>query len=119
MNTESVVTALAALAQSSRLLVFRHLVVQGRTGASPGEISEQLGIPGATLSFHLKALQHAGLISAEKSGRSICYRANFTTMQALLDYLTLNCCAADLSACAPGCAPVAMPAKPRKPATSR
>jgi len=119
MNSQSAVTALAALAQSSRLAVFRHLVQRGHAGASPGEISGQLEIPGATLSFHLKALQHAGLIASEKSGRTICYRANFLAMQGLLDYLTENCCAGDAAACAPRCAPVLLPTAARKPSPLR
>lgn len=102
MNSESVVTALAALAQASRLSVFRHLVECGQGGAQPGELSDGLDIPGATLSFHLKTLQHAGLVQAERRGRAIHYRADFATMQALLDYLGKNCCARDALACAPG-----------------
>lgn len=105
MNTEAAVTALAALAQSSRLAVFRYLIQRGPAGATPGEISQQLGIPAATLSFHLKALQHAGLIGAKKSGRSICYRADFAAMQGLLDYLTENCCGGDAAVCVLSCAP--------------
>ena len=101
MNHQTAVTALSALAQASRLAVYRHLVQCGPTGASPGEISGQLNIPGATLSFHLKSLQHAGLIDAKKTGRTICYRTDFAAMNALLGFLTENCCAGDPAACMP------------------
>lgn len=98
---KTAVPALAALAQSSRLAVFRWLVELGPDGACPGEIADKLDIPAATLSFHLKSLQHAGLISADKQGRSIRYRADFAAMQSLVDFLTANCCGGDPGKCAP------------------
>jgi len=101
MDFETAVPALAALAQPSRLAVFRWLVELGPEGACPGDIADKLAIPAATLSFHLKALQQAGLVDAGKSGRFIRYRANFATMQALLDFLSKNCCGGDPSKCAP------------------
>jgi ArsR family transcriptional regulator len=101
MDSQSAVPALAALAQHSRLAVFRWLVELGPDGACPGEISEKLGLPPATLSFHLKALQQAGLVEASRSGRSIRYRANFSAMRELFDFLSKNCCAGDPSRCAP------------------
>jgi DNA-binding transcriptional ArsR family regulator len=73
----------------------------GPEGACPGDIADKLELPAATLSFHLKALQHAGLIDADKSGRFIRYRVNFGVMRELLDFLSLNCCGGDLSKCAP------------------
>jgi len=92
MEDNDVVKALAALAQSNRLQVFRALVVAGTHGATPGHLSECLGVPGATLSFHLKELMNAGLISQERSGRNLIYRVEFDQMNGLLAYLTENCC---------------------------
>lgn len=101
MDTNPTVVALAALAQSSRLSVFRWLVRRGAEGAYPSDMASKLDLAPATLSFHLKALQHAGLIDAEHSGRFIRYRANISTMQALIDDLTKNCCGGDPSKCLP------------------
>lgn len=109
IDEPSAVAALAALAQSSRLAVFRLLVQAAPGGAFPGEMAEQLDIPANTLSFHLKSLSHAGLVSAEQQGRSICYRASISQMQALIAYLTENCCNGDLGKCAPKCFPAKAP----------
>ena len=103
MKTTDAVAALAALAQDTRLAVFRLLVQQGPSGLAAGEIAGQLGTAPATLSFHLKELAHAGLVSSRQDGRFIYYSANFEAMNALLAYLGENCCAAD---CGPACAPV-------------
>ena len=92
MEAHDVVKALAALAQPNRLQAFRDLVVAGRQGATPGQLGERLGVPSATLSFHLKELMGAGLISQERSGRNLIYRVEFARMNALLSYLTENCC---------------------------
>ena len=92
MEEIEVVRSLAALAQPVRLQVFRALVVRGRTGLTPGTMAEALGIPANTLSFHLKELTHAGLVTQERSSRNIIYRAAFDRMNALLGYLTENCC---------------------------
>lgn len=121
MKTEAVVTGLAALAQKSRLAVFRHLVQLGPEGACPGDIAAHLDMSASTLSFHLKALAHARLIQPEQIGRSITYRADFEAMQGLVDYLTENCCGGDASLCAPRCGPLATDrnAKPGKPAGTR
>jgi len=105
MEEKSVVKALAALAQPNRLQVFRALVVAGQRGATPGQLGEYLGVPNATLSFHLKELMGAGLISQERNGRHLIYRAEFAQMNDLLAYLTENCCQgavctpADASSC--------------------
>ncbi len=98
--------ALAALGHPTRLSVFRLLVQAGRGGRLAGEIASALDLPGATLSFHLKELAAAGLLSAEPRGRAICYRADFEAMNGLVGYLTENCCAGD-SDCGPPsrCAP--------------
>lgn len=92
MEEKQVVKALAALAQPSRLQVFRSLVLAGQAGASPGLVSETLGLPNATLSFHLKELMGAGLITQERNGRHLIYRVAFEQMNGVLAYLTQNCC---------------------------
>lgn len=92
METNQAITALTALGHPTRLAVFRLLVVAGPNGRVAGEIAEALAVPGATLSFHLKELVHAGLIGGESRGRNVCYRANFDAMNALVAYLTHNCC---------------------------
>jgi len=95
MEANTVVKALAALAQASRLEVFRALVVAGQEGLTPGALSESLGVAPNTLSFHLKELVHADLITQERSGRNLIYRAQFDRMNAVLAYLTRNCCQGD------------------------
>jgi ArsR family transcriptional regulator len=92
MEHEAVVRSLAALAQPVRLQVFRALVVRGQDGLTPGAMCEGLGIPANTLSFHLKELTHAGLVTQQRSSRHIIYRAAFDHMNGLLAYLTENCC---------------------------
>lgn len=92
MEEKDVVRSLAALAQPVRLQVFRALVVRGPAGLWPGTMAEALDIPANTLSFHLKELAHAGLVTQERSSRNIVYRAAFEHMNALLGYLTENCC---------------------------
>ncbi len=92
MNESNVIRALAALAQELRLRVFRALVVAGQEGLTPGTLAEQLGIAPNTLSFHLKELAHADLVTQERQGRNLVYRAAFENMNALLAYLTENCC---------------------------
>jgi ArsR family transcriptional regulator, arsenate/arsenite/antimonite-responsive transcriptional repressor len=108
MKTTEAVNALAALAQDTRLEIFRLLVQQGASGLAAGEIAEQLGVSPATLSFHLKELSHAKLVTSRQDGRFVFYSANFGSMSRLLAFLTENCCAADGGACATGtaaCAP--------------
>ncbi|WWW35716.1 metalloregulator ArsR/SmtB family transcription factor [Stenotrophomonas rhizophila] len=95
--------ALAALGHATRLSIFRLLVQAGRGGKLAGDIAQALALPGATLSFHLKELSAAGLINAEHRGRTICYRAEFQAMNALVAYLTENCCADDAACDRPGC----------------
>jgi len=92
MEEKDVIKALAALAQPHRLKAFRALVVAGRDGLTPGTIAEELEVPAATLSFHLKELVHAGLITQERSGRNLIYRAEYASMNSVLAYLTDNCC---------------------------
>jgi DNA-binding transcriptional ArsR family regulator len=92
MEEEKVIKALSALAHPVRLKVFRALVVSGPTGLIPGVMHEGLGIPGTTLSFHLKELANAGLVNVERSSRNIVYRAAYDQMSAVIGYLTQNCC---------------------------
>ena len=92
MDESQVVKALAALAQPVRLQLFRALVVTGSPGLTPGTMAEGVGISPSALSFHLKELVNAGLVSVERDGRNLIYRAEFGQMNALLGYLTENCC---------------------------
>lgn len=92
MDEKTAVAALAALAQEARLRVFRALVGAGPEGMTPGALAAMLDIPGPTLSFHLKALVHGGLVSAERDGRNLHYRPALDRMNALLGYLTDHCC---------------------------
>ncbi len=99
MEKANAIAALAALAQESRLDVFRLLVQVGEDGLPPGQICEQLGLPSATLSFHLKELKHAGLVTFRREGRSLIYMAAYDAMNELLGYLTENCCQGNPAAC--------------------
>ena len=101
MEEQSVLKALTALSQAHRLRVFRALVVAGQAGLTPGQIAEAQQIPAATLSFHLKELMQAGLLTQERQGRSLIYRADFAQMNALLAFLTENCCQGDACAATP------------------
>ena len=92
MTDEDVVRALTGLAHPLRLKVFRALVVNGEAGLTPGVVQEALGVPATTLSFHLKELAAAGLVSVERSSRHIIYRAAFERVDGVLKYLTDNCC---------------------------
>lgn len=92
MEEQDVVKSLAALAQPVRLRVFRSLVVAGPDGLTPGALAEHLDVPATSLSFHLKELMHAGLVSQERDGRHLIYRAAFEHMTDLLGYLTEHCC---------------------------
>jgi len=92
METESFVIALAALAQTSRLAIFRALVQAGPAGLPAGKVSEITGIPPSSLSFHLKEMSHADIVTSRQDGRFIIYAANFNTMNALVAFLTENCC---------------------------
>lgn len=92
MEESDVVMSLTALAQPARLRAFRELVVAGGTGMTPGELAGRLSVAPSTLSFHLKELLHARLISQQRDGRFLIYRANFDQVNALLGYLTAHCC---------------------------
>jgi ArsR family transcriptional regulator len=106
MKEPAVLKALAALAQPNRLRLFRALVVAGHGGATPTQIGGRLKVSPATLSFHLKELTNAGLITQERNGRNLIYRADYAHMDELLAYLSENCCQAESAGPvrAPACA---------------
>ena len=112
MQEIDVIRSLAALAQEVRLRVFRALVVAGAEGLTPGSLCEQLAVAPNTLSFHLKEMLHAGLVTATPQGRVVIYRANYAVMNALLVFLTENCCQGadcDLGGMPPACGATATP----------
>jgi ArsR family transcriptional regulator, arsenate/arsenite/antimonite-responsive transcriptional repressor len=100
MKPAQVVKALSALAQPTRLAMYRLLVARGPEGMAAGVVAEKLKISPATLSFHFKTLGHAGLIKSRQEGRFIYYAANFTAMNDMLAYLTENCCGGEQAVCA-------------------
>ena len=100
MKTADAVRALSALAQDTRLAIYRLLVQQGPAGLPAGTIAERLDVPAATLSFHLKELTHAGMIGPRQDGRFVYYSANYEQMNELLGYLSENCCQGE-TACTP------------------
>jgi len=100
MEKQNVLAVLAALAQETRLDVFRLLVQSGAGGMSAGAIARELGVPAATLSFHLKELKACGAIVCERDGRTLNYAPSFETMNDMVGYLTENCCAGGV-----GCVP--------------
>lgn len=111
------VVALGALAQESRLEVFRLLVRTGRDGLPAGEVAERLKIPPATLSFHLAQLRQAGLVTMKREGRSLIYAADYDGMNDLMDFLTENCCAGSADCRIPVCDPATssvVRAKPKR-----
>lgn len=121
VETSNALLALAALAQETRLAVHRLLIEHAPDGLPAGEIAERLEIPAPSLSFHLKELWRAGLVEPRQDGRFVWYRADLSAMNALIAYLTENCCRAG-SACDPSCVParaskriaVAMPVAKRR-----
>ncbi|HEX3574020.1 MAG TPA: metalloregulator ArsR/SmtB family transcription factor [Rhodopila sp.] len=102
MEKSGALAALVGLAQETRLDIFRLLVQAGSDGMPAGQIGERLGLPSATLSFHLNNLKHAGLVTFRRDGRSLIYLAEYAAMNGLLAYLTENCCQGDTSACGVG-----------------
>ena len=113
MKAPDVVKALSALAQESRLAVFRLLVKRGPEGFTPGILSEKLSIPAPTLSFHLKELQNAGLVDMRRESRFLYYSARFDRMKDLVGFLTDQCCSQANEACDADCKPIAAPARRR------
>ena len=115
MKKSIAIAALSALAQETRLDIFRLLVQSGPGGLAAGEIGQRLALPSPTLSFHLNQLRFAGLIGSRRESRSIIYGANYKAMNALLAYLTENCCGAGVQSCAPeSCEPAPAAASTRK-----
>jgi DNA-binding transcriptional ArsR family regulator len=115
MENGQAVAALGALAQDTRLSIFRALVQAGPDGLPAGTIAERLDLAPPTLSFHLAQLKHAGLVSVRRESRSLVYSAAYDTMTALLAFLTENCCAATKASCKSAC----VPAKRAKKGTRR
>ena len=111
METSQAIEALSALAQASRLAVYRLLVQEGPQGLSAGAIGSRLDLPPATLSFHLAHLSRAGLVKSRQDGRFVIYTADFENMNALVGYLTENCCGGQL--CVSSVKPVVMERKRR------
>jgi ArsR family transcriptional regulator, arsenate/arsenite/antimonite-responsive transcriptional repressor len=111
MERHDVITALAALAQDNRLDVFRLLVQAGDKGMPAGAVASALDLAPNTLSFHFDRLRQAGLVTCTRDGRSLIYSAKFDTMNALLGYLTLNCCAGTADKSDKDCCSPATPAK--------
>jgi len=110
MNASQTVDALAALAHEHRLAVFRLLVERGPEGLPAGEIAERVGLVPSSLTFHVQALQRAGLITQRRVSRQLFYGAHYTAMNELIEYLTKNCCG-EAQACAPACKPAAAAGK--------
>src|SRR3989338_8204393 len=102
MKQAKVIKALAALAQPTRLAIYRLLVAHGPEGMAAGQVAEKLKVSPATLSFHFRTLSHAGLLDSRQEGRFIYYAANFTVMNGMVTYLTENCCGGKPDACKPG-----------------
>ncbi len=112
METKNAIAALAALAQDSRLAVFRLLVQAGPQGLAASKIAERLDLPPSSLSFHLKELMHANMVTQTKDGRSLIYAANFNTMNTLIAFLSENCCGGN------DCSAVCIPDRPEKGAST-
>lgn len=106
MDNKTAVTLISSLAQETRLSLFRLLVQAGPEGLAAGHIAEQMQLAASTLSFHLKELSHAGLVQSRQSGRFIYYSADFAAMNALLGFLTENCCGGQQDCCTPTLSPI-------------
>jgi DNA-binding transcriptional ArsR family regulator len=114
MKTKAAVSALAALAQDTRLAIYRLLVERGPVGLPAGRIAESLSLPDSSLSFHLAQLNRAGLIAQKRVSRQLIYSADFVAMNALVGYLTENCCGGNPALCMPACAPAVAPSKSKR-----
>jgi ArsR family transcriptional regulator, arsenate/arsenite/antimonite-responsive transcriptional repressor len=112
MTSIDVIVAMAALAQETRLAIYRLLVETGPDGLAAGVIADKVGVAASSLSFHLAQLLHAGLVSQRRVSRSLIYAADYTTMNSLMGYLAENCCGGQ--ACAPICQPERASSRPRK-----
>ena len=114
MKSKEAISALSALASESRLAVHRLLVRRGPEGYTPSELAARLDLPAPTLSFHLKGLLQAGLVVSRREARNLFYSPNFARMDALIGFLTENCCSLADKACGTSCEPQATPAQSRK-----
>src|SRR4051812_16286606 len=112
MQSSQAVQALGALAHETRLAIYRMLVEQGPDGLSAGVIAERLGLPPSSLTFHVQHLHRAGLLTQRRLSRQLIYAADFTTMNALVGFMTENCCGQGMSACLPAVAET--PSRSRK-----
>lgn len=99
MKPDQVVRALSALAQPTRLAIYRLLVTSGSEGMAAGQIAKKFKVSPANLSFHFKTLSHAGLVESRQEGRFVYYAANFSVMNGMVDYLTENCCGGNNATC--------------------
>ena len=122
-DTEETVARLSALAQETRLAIFRLLVERGPDGLSAGVLADRLKVPASSLSFHLAHLTRAGLIVQRRVSRQLIYSADFAAMNALVGFLTDNCCGGNAAICAPSsvsaCGPSCAPSKTSKPKRKR
>lgn len=114
MKTSQAIAALGALAHENRLAIYRLLVARGPEGLPAGAIAERIGLVPSSLTFHVQALQRAGLITQRRVSRQLFYATDYSAMTALVGYLTENCCGQNEGACAPGCQPADASTKPRK-----
>jgi ArsR family transcriptional regulator len=114
MKSQEAIGALNALASEARLRVHRLLVKRGPEGYTPSELSKRLDLPAPTLSFHLKGLVQAGLVVSRRDGRNLYYSPDFERMNALVEFLTENCCSLAGEGCGADCEPLAVPAQRRK-----
>lgn len=114
MKSNDVIVSLFALAQESRLAVFRALVKRGPQGYTPSELAEKLSVPPPTLSFHLKELSRAQLIGAKREGRFLNYSVNFPRMNSVVEFLTDQCCSLAESDCSTVCKPTIKSTATRK-----
>ena len=114
MKSKEAITALSALASESRLAIYRLLVKRGPAGYSPSELAARLELPAPTLSFHLKGLLQAGLVVSRREARNLFYSPNFERMNALVGFLSENCCSLADQACGSSCESASVPAQSRK-----
>src|ERR1700693_911897 len=114
MKTPAVIEALGALAHEHRLAIYRLLVERGPDGLPAGAIGGRIGLVPSSLTFHVQALQRAGLITQRRVSRQLFYAADYSAMNALVGYLTENCCGQSEAACAPSCQPASVATKARR-----
>lgn len=114
MKSSEIIAALSALASDARLSVYRMLVKRGPEGYTPSELAKRLALPPPTLSFHLKGLVQAGLVTSRREGRNLYYSPNFNRVDALVGFLTANCCSLAEAECGAECRPLVAPVQQRK-----